>query len=155
MTFCNVLRSIHYYSGFTYINTYLRIRSWWHLETNPRLQEEDIWHYFGVILVHKPVQPVSQTYPEDQDCPENSRIVPSTLLQPPVRSSIDSQSQFFRRLPSISRKCAAFVTTTPCVQFNRSPVPNISWRFPISTPVLEVSLIQTLATNRIFNFKIQ
>ena len=27
MTLCTAISSIHYYSGFTYINTYLRIRS--------------------------------------------------------------------------------------------------------------------------------
>ena len=36
--------NIYSISGLHSINTYLRIRSWWHLETKPRLLEEDKTH---------------------------------------------------------------------------------------------------------------
>ena len=99
MTLCTDLSSIHYYSGFTYINTYLRIRSWWHLETNPRLQKEDISHYFCEFWCISQSSQQVRTNQKLKIAPENSRIVLFTLLQTPVCSSIDPLPLFFRRLP--------------------------------------------------------
>ena len=91
---CTVLSLIHYYSGFTYINTYLRIRSWWHLETNPRLQKEDISHYFCEFWCISQSSQQVRTNQKIKNAPKNSRIVLSTLLQPPVCSSIDPLPYF-------------------------------------------------------------
>ena len=103
MTLCTDFSSIHYYSGFTIY--YLRIRSWWHLETYPRLQEEDIGHYFCVFGALASQASKSEPTRKDQDRPQKFKIVLSMLLQPPVSSSIDSQSLFSEDSPNYLPQC--------------------------------------------------
>ena len=112
--------NIHQYSGLHSINTYRRIRSWWHLETSPRLQNS-----LMLVKIWCLASPASKSdLPRKSRSPRKFTNCAFYAIQPPVRSSIDSQSQFFRRLPSISRKCASLLQPpVSSDQNNRFPIP--------------------------------
>ena len=77
---------------------YVRGGIWKRTHAFIRRHKTLIWCYFGAL----PVQPVSQNQPEEiKDAPKKFKIVLSTLLQPPVCSSIDPIPYFSEDLQSL------------------------------------------------------
>ena len=69
------------------------MRSWWHLETNPRLHKKT--QNTDLVLFWCFASPASKSEPTRRD----------------------------QERPQKVKNCTVYATTTPCVQFNRSPTP--------------------------------
>ena len=91
---------------------HLRIRSWWHLETNLRLQEEDIRHYCCVFGALASQASKSEPTRRDQDRPKKTQELcclryynPQCAVQSiPSPYISEDPRPFFRSFPNISRR---------------------------------------------------
>ena len=144
------------YLAFKSFTPYHSICSWWHQETYPRLPKRRKFTNFGDLWCICQSSQQSQNQPEDQERPQTLKNF-LRCYKSLCRSSFDSQSlnsensQLTHPCP-VLENCRLSKPLRP-IDYFRS-FPNFQkLPLPCIYPVLEVSLIQTPATNRIIDLQ--